>query len=98
MSEDEFGVRRQSEAATALWIKRDPCAKSKAVSRYACHRTPKAANKIMSIALMRGRRVSYAQRLSNSGRGGPESPWERRRARLLFFLAKSHVSGTLIYM
>jgi glutamate-1-semialdehyde 2,1-aminomutase len=29
-------VRRQSEAATALWI--DP--QSKAVSRYACHRTP----------------------------------------------------------
>jgi hypothetical protein len=30
-------VRRQSEAATALWIN-----EIKAVSRYACHRTPKS--------------------------------------------------------
>ena len=33
-----FGVRRQSEAA-AFWI----AVKSKAVSRYACHRTPKSS-------------------------------------------------------
>jgi hypothetical protein len=39
----------------------------------------------MSTALMSGRRVSYAQRLINPGRGGPESHCERRRARLLFF-------------
>jgi hypothetical protein len=33
-----FGVRRQSEAATALLFWR-PSVQSKAVSRYACHRT-----------------------------------------------------------
>jgi hypothetical protein len=36
-----FGVRRQSEAATALWLNLETViGKSKAVSRYACHRTP----------------------------------------------------------
>jgi hypothetical protein len=33
-----FGVRWQSEATTALWIEQQIL--SKAVSRYACHRTP----------------------------------------------------------
>jgi len=38
-----FGVRRQSEAATALWIstRTQTSYESKAVSRCACHRTPK---------------------------------------------------------
>jgi mannose-6-phosphate isomerase-like protein (cupin superfamily) len=35
---EHFGVRRQSEAATALWIRLLDT--SKAVSRCACHRTP----------------------------------------------------------
>ncbi len=45
----DFGVRRQSVASTALWI-RSWLKQSKAVSRYACHRTPK------SKYLMVGRR------------------------------------------
>jgi len=36
-----FGVRRQSEAATALWLSNFGSRGSKAVSRYACHGTPK---------------------------------------------------------
>ena len=37
-----FGVRRQSEAATALWLNlKSVISESKAVSRYAYHRTPK---------------------------------------------------------
>src|SRR5713226_7178273 len=48
-----YGVRRQSEATTALWLDRSTFERvlwirrdagpgqSKAVSRYACHRTPK---------------------------------------------------------
>ena len=39
-----FGVRRQSAAATALLVgRRRDVRKTKAVSRFACHRTPKAS-------------------------------------------------------
>ena len=35
-----YGVRRQSAAATALWLLAPLSAQAKAVSRSACHRTP----------------------------------------------------------
>jgi hypothetical protein len=48
----DFGVRRQSEAATALWLFL-PWPPTRAVSRFACHRTPHLRPGIVLVVVMR---------------------------------------------
>jgi len=64
-------VRRQSEAATALWIK----TQSKAVSRFACHRTPnKSMTPQQSTLASDNLSREYFERALRVSPGGVHSP------------------------